>query len=783
MKFFLTLILLTLFFCISAQNNFSLVDFQVTDNETGLSLPNVQVKVVEVSKVFNSSELGQVKMALPNGTYRFAITHDDYQSSIKTFVILNDTTISIALKSFEKSVLIEEVNVMENRIFKYNTLETGTELLSSKTILSLPVMAGEKDLVKSLSLLPGMQTTGEGSANLVVRGGNPDQNLFLINGVPMYQTNHFFSMVSTINPLLVDHVKVYKSGFPANYGGRISSIIDIETKTPHMDSIHLDGDVGLISSKLVASIPIIKNKLVIMGSLRRTYLDLVARPFVSDLGNVTFNFTDASFQANWKITPFNEIQFFNYYSRDNFMDIYKQKSGIEEISNLNRYDNLLAGFEWEVKKEKFENNLTIGCSTYGKDISKEIIKDTSYTENSHFITKLENILLTNNLSYKISEVAYILAGFQVERIRLKPAEMRFENVLEQYNQTRINELLMLNGAVWGTVNYSFKKLRASFGFRENIYHTNQTTYPIFEPRINLLYELSSSSSIKSSYSKSSQPLHLLSNNGLGRPVDLWLGADSIRMPMVASQWSVGYYNAFKLDKLDYEFSCEAYVKTTDHLISYRDGFSSSNFTRTNYLESTLFINEILTYGKGIAYGLEVLIEKKEGALTGWLSYTLSKSKNQFAEFENGSWFNSTFDRPHNFVVAGNYCLPNNWELNLSFNVMSGQPFTLPIALYTQSKFDMLSSKALVYNVQPIYINSERNSIRLKTFHKLDIGFKKQLKSRKKFSHWIEFSIYNVYNRKNSTYGYVRDYSGTNEIKVISVSLFPIIPSISYSFSF
>ena len=783
----------------SAQNNFYLVTLTHIDEETGLPIKNSMLKVKEIDKSFHSNNNGTIKLALSPGTYGFISSSDNFKSSINTFAIHSDTIISIKLKSYYRNILIDDVDVMDSYRSKLNSAETGIEFINSKTIQTMPSLAGEKDIVKSLALLPGIQIASEGSSDLIVRGGNPDQNLFLLNGIPMYQTNHLFSILSAVNPYFIDDIKVYKSGFGANYGGRVSSIVDMKTKLPSTDSTQFFGEIGLISTKLTFSTPVVKNKLAFMVGVRRTNLDLFAKPFKEWLGNTTFNFYDLSFLANWKINNAQNIKLFQNYSRDNFKNATGTNTSTEKTSDQYNWLNQITGIEWLIKKQKIENCFKLGYSGYGMNKDYVLKTDSTITESQTLTSTLKNIVVANDATFTLTARSSINTGLQIEQYRLNPANIQWNFDQHKINQVRINESTLMSGFIYGAYIFKYKQINGNVGLRGGMYMANDKNYLSLEPRLNFKYDLPNYASIKASYSRTSQPLHLLSNNGLGLPMDLWIGISDWIQPIIADQLAIGFLKNFNFKNSVYEFSSEAYFKQIKNIICYRDGYSSSYLTNIDNTISHSTLNEILTFGNGTAYGLELMLEKKEGVFTGWISYTLSKAKNSFAEFEGGTPFNSPYDRPHNLSIVGNYQLKNNWTFNFTFSLLSGQPFTAPIAIYPWNSFDEYTSKPNDYYEPatvnpwgnpisaffnyPKYIYSERNGFRLKTFHKLDIGFRKKLKSRNNYNHWIELGAYNVYNRKNTAYGHLQFSGYMQKVEVVSVSLFPIIPSINYGFRF
>ncbi|MBN1927129.1 MAG: TonB-dependent receptor plug domain-containing protein, partial [Prolixibacteraceae bacterium] len=590
---FLSILPLVLF----SQNDFYILKAKVIDEQTDLPLPGATVTVKEIGKQFISDRSGLVKMALVPGAYTLITTHDDYVSGIKKIVVASDSTFTIELKPFEKSVVIEEVTVIENMPLKSNRIETGLELLSSVSISSIPAIAGEKDLIKSLAMKPGMQTASEGVSRLIVRGGNPDQNLFLINGLPIYQTNHFFSFLSVVNTMLIDQVEVYKSGFPAHYGGRVSSVIDMEVKTPGMDRVHGEGDIGLLSAKAVVSVPIIKNKLAVMASARRTYLDLLGRAVIEQLEDLNFSYTDFSLSVNWNLSDKNTITFFNYYCRDDFTLSYDEEhTGVPLTDNGKSWDNLISGIQWNISSGRFSNDLKAGYS--GNQTKRGVAygTDTLNMYEKMFYSRLQNFILTDHVNYELSDKFLLDAGLQFEDVQLAPASLYYSDPDTSWTQQRIAEARYESCALWASVNYEGIKFKAQAGLRGSLYLYNGITRFIAEPRVNLQYFLSGNNSLKASYSRISQPLHLLSNTGLGLPVDLWTGPSESRKPMISDQWAAGYYMNFPVKGRRFEISIEGFYKATENLVSYRDGFSSDMFTTANYIEKPTYLDEVIAYG-------------------------------------------------------------------------------------------------------------------------------------------------------------------------------------------
>lgn len=782
--FFISILLLSIRVC--SQNDFAVLKVLINDEQTGLSISNATLLVKENNVQLRSDQQGEIRMALEFGSYTFIVSHNDYQVRILRTMIQSDSLLVMQLRAFDKSIIIDEITIEEKRPLKNNLIGTGIEMLESATLGTIPAMGGEKDLCRSLALLPGIQTASEGSSNLVIRGGNPDQNLMLINDFPLYQTHHFFSMVSAVNPLLINQVQVYKSGFPANYGGKVSSVIKVTNKTSDNKKFHTEGDIGLLSSNILVSTPLVKDKLSVLICGRRTYLDLVARPFKNFLGNITFNFSDLYISADWKISSKNNINLFGYSCSDVYKDLYDNNTtGKVESNNIRNWDNQLSGLSWSYESGAFNNHFSAGRSTYQMNIiHKDPIDSASYHEKT-LQSNLENYLISDRLNYQINKNLSCETGIQFDYFDLNPATCIISTGNTISSRNTIDSQQFNTTSLWLSANISHKSFDAQIGWRGSMQFFSAKSYFSSEPRIALKYSLSKIMSFKASYARMSQPLHLLSNNGLGLPVDLWIGPKESRQPIKADHWSIGLYRTGIYKNQTYELSIESYFKTTKNLISYLDGYNSAIFTPDTEVNNSYQLQDILTQGKGLSYGIELLIEKKSGSLTGWISYTWSKSLNAFNAFENGTWYNSNYDRPHNLSVTGSYKLKAGWNINFSFSLMSGQPFSFPVSVYPSENYNLINSKPIdkVISSNPVYIYDQRNNIRLKTFHKIDLGIKKQLKQKGRYNHWIEFSLYNAYNYPNSTYGELRDYPYSNRIEVVSVSLFPIIPGISYSFRF
>ncbi len=656
-------------------------------------------------------------------------------------------------------------------------------------IKSLPALLGETDILKALQLMPGVQSGSEGSTGLYVRGGGADQNLILLDGVPIYNASHLFGFFSVFNADAINHVELTKGGFPARYGGRISSVVDINMKEGSMKELKGEGSIGLISSKFTIEGPIKKNKTSFIASARRTYVDIIAQPIIKSQSSGSkrgYYFYDVNLKFNHTIDSKNHLYLSTYFGDDkayskgktSYFDINSNTT----IDTKNEFDlmwgNIIGAFRWNhIFGSKLFSNITTTYSRYRFRVGQKFdeivntpglpIENTFYgnqytSEIRDWTAKMDFDYLpnpnhfirfgVNNIFHKFAPGVYTYNS-STEGDTTAGAETTHAYELSFYfeDDWKISDLIKVNAGVH----------TSGFAVDNEVYYSIQ-------PRVSSRLLLSRDLALKASYSAMTQYIHLLTNAGIGLPTDLWVSSTARIKPQQANQVALGLAKTYK-EK--YELSLETYYKAMKNLIEYKDGASYLNVDND-------WQDNVVTNGKGKSYGLEILLQKKTGKTTGWFGYTLSKTTRQFDQLNFGKEFPYKYERRHDISLAIMHKFNKKIELSLVWVFGTGYAITIPIAVYegSSNNFDtryVNSSRVTYYG--------DRNSYRMKSYHRLDLSC--SWKKEKKWGQraWT-VAIYNVYNRLNP-YFIDLGLDKNNNLQFIEYSLFPIMPSVSYSFKF
>jgi hypothetical protein len=630
----------------------------------------------------------------------------------------------------------------------------GAEKLSAKAIRAIPALMGEVDVIKAVQLLPGVQSTSEGSSGFSVRGGGHDQNLILLDEATVYNASHLMGFFSVFNNDAVKDVTLYKGDIPASFGGRLSSLLDIRTKDGNSQHYAATGGIGLISSRITAEGPL-GDKASAIVSARRTYADMfLAFAKEESQRNATLYFYDMNAKLNYRIDDNNRLFLAGYLGRDRFG---------ADIAGMG-FGNKTATLRWNhIFSPKLFSNFTIIGSSYDYYLRSEI----SSQLNQELTSGLEDYGLKADFSYHPNPVNNIKFGYQftyhvfmpgegggvgqesiVGRISL-PEEFAAENVFYVTNETDIAS-----------------KLKLRYGLRYSMFHNVENgrisnTMQQLEPRLGLTYVFSDLHSVKAGYSRTVQYIQLASNSSAGSPLDLWFQASETVKPQLCDQFAAGYFRNFGDDA--YEFSSEVYYKDMKDVVDFKD-------------HANLIINkdmkQELRFGKGYAYGLELMVRKTTGPLSGWISYTLSKSRRRIDDVNEGMEYRSPYDKPHNISIVASYELSSKVSLSANWVYASGTPVTYPTG-----RFKVENSYV------PIY--SSRNEYRYPDYHRLDLSLTWQLsKPGKRYSHELNFSLYNAYGRKNAWTIMFRQESDRPDVSYAEkIYLFTYLPSVTWNFKF
>jgi hypothetical protein len=764
----------------------------IKDASNGEALIGATVYVTETQGGGVTNEYGFYSITLPAANYTLHYSYLGYLPVTKSVQLDKNKRFDIEL-SGEAEQLQEVVIQAELEQANVQNLEMSTNKLDIKTIQRIPAFLGEADVIKSLQLLPGVSTVGEGASGFNVRGGSVGQNLILLDEAPVYNSSHLLGFFSVFNPDAVKDVKLYKGGIPARYGGRLSSLLDVRMKEGNSKKLEVTGGIGTIFSRIAVEAPIIKDKMSFIVAARRSYIDILARPFAPVLQNGgALNFYDVTLKTNYNINPKNRVYLSGYFGRDNFK--FDRNQGFS-------WGNATATLRWNhIFNDRLFSNFTALYSNYdyslqfGRD-DQNSFKWNSLISNYIFKPQFTYFLNNNNelnfgaeLIYYIFEPANARGVSQGEPDDFSLSKKyNLESSLYLSNSQKISRAVSVDyGIRYSLFNafgpgksYTYNNNPA--GVRRDTVSSRQykngeviATYGNFEPRVSFKVQVNPTSSIKGSYNRMAQYLHLISNTTASNPLDVWNPSSKNIKPQLADQYTIGFFKDLGKNRM-YELSVEGYWKNTQNQIDYIDG-------------ADLLINEFLEgdllSGEGRSYGVETYFQKKAGRLTGWVSYTLARTELKVNGINQGDWYRTRFDQAHNLKIAAFYDISKRWSFSANFVYTSGTPTTFPTSRY-------ISQGLLV----PYNGNDSRNNVTLPDYHRLDVSFRlegkkqKRGKDRKNSDYWV-FGVYNLYARQNpfSIYFSQADQrvspgqpisSEATQLSIIG----SVVPSISYNFKF
>ena len=721
-----------------------------------------------------TNEYGFYSISLPAGQHELEFSAVGLKTQTLTVNGSRDTTINIFLADENKS--LDEVTVTaSSKRRSLSSPQMGLDHVSTSEIKNIPVLLGERDPLKIITLLPGIKSAGEGNTGFNVRGGAADQNLILLDEAPVYNASHLLGFFSTFNSDAIKDINVYKGGMPAQYGGRLSSVLDIKMNDGNNQDFNVSGGVGLISAKLNVEGPIQKDKSSFLISARRTYADVFLKlSSDSTINSNTLYFYDLNAKLNYILGDKDRLYLSGYFGKD--------KMGVGDLFGLD-WGNSTGTLRWNhIFSNKLFSNTSLIFSNYNYKI---LINSGGY--NLNIFSQIRDWNIKEELQWYVSNKHSLRMGFNSIYHEIRPGEVTPNSVNSGINASILQRRHSLENAVYlsdtwkATDNLNityggrltgftvlgkgdFYEVDPSGNVTDTLHYSNGAvvkTYLNFEPRVALSYQLNASSSVKASYVRNVQNLHLLANSTSSSPTDKWVASTNIIKPEISDQVSLGYYK--NLADNAYELTVETYYKTMQNQLDYRDG--ADIFSNTNAIEA-----EVLS-GRGRAYGIEWLLRKRAGRLTGWVSYTLSKTEKQIDGINNDRWYNATQDRTHDIAIVAMYQLNKKWSLSANWVYNTGNAVTFPAGKYRTGD-------------QVLFYYTERNGYRMPAYHRLDLGATCQLKTRKRWSSELSFSVYNAYARQNAyTIEFQQDPDNPNKTQAQQTALFGLIPSISYNFKF
>jgi hypothetical protein len=745
----------------------------VQDSKTGEKLLGANIYNEITKRGTTTNNYGFFSLAIPEGNTKIKISFVGYatQTIEKNFQKSQSLNIELNINSLLQEVVVQGKSEKDQPIGKMS--------IPIETLKNLPSLMGEADVIRALSFTPGISTGQEGTTGLYVRGGSPDQNLILLDEAPIYNAAHFGGFFSVFNPNALKSMDVYKSGFPARFGGRLSSVLDITMKDGNNKEFEGEATLGIMGSNLTLQGPLKKNKASFIVSARYSNLGLLSGLVRGESAKdasgerTSYSFYDMNAKLNYQITDKTQV-FLSVFSG---YDIVKAR-----IFDTNYDNNTDAG--WGNTTGTFRLSHIISPKVFAKvALIYSKFENSQATDNY----RIDNGTKTNFLNYQsISNVEDLtgkirfdifptsnitmLAGIDFIKHNFQPTSLKTQlpisaDSLKKFNvKTNATEIgIYLENDI-----HLSSKLLLNIGARYANYQVENQTYNSFEPRLGLNYDLGKDWTLKFGQSTMRQFVHLLSNNGVGLPNDIWLPATTKVPPQFSNQTAFGIYK--KIPKLGLELSVEAYNKTMLNLIDYPEG---SNFLATT---DKTWDEQVEKNGRGRAYGLEFYLAKNTGKLTGWIAYTLSKTGRTFENINNGNWYPSRYDRPHNLSIVGMYKLSSKWSVNATWIYQTGHAVTLPDAAMSDIGY------------YPTLIYSGRNNQRMPDSHRLDIGFSRKTINKRGWEKTLNLGLYNAYNQANP---YALDVVikvippdlSNRRLAVKQYSLFPILPSISYSVKF
>lgn len=760
----------------------------ITDYNSNETLIGVNVIIPELNIGTSTNVYGFYSITIPKGSHNVLVSYLGYQSIDQRITL--DRSSKINFKLTPRTEFLQEVVVQED-LEKLNveTPQMSVNNLSIATIKKIPAVLGETDVIKSLLLLPGVSNAGEASSGFNVRGGATDQNLILLDEATIFNSDHLFGFFSVFNPDAIKNVKLYKGGIPARYGGRVSSVLDIYQKEGNSKDFNLTGGIGVLSMRLLAEGPIVKDKSSFLIGGRSSYAHLFLKFTEND--NTAF-FYDLNTKLNFKIDDKNSIYISGYFGRDVF-DV--------DDSFKNSYGNSVANLRWNhLFSDKLFSNLSLIYSDYYYGLSLDFV---GFKWNSN----IQNFNVKYDLRHYLSNDIELQYGLQNIYYKFNPGEIIPQNESSGVNYLKLIDKYANETAVYVQVDQKLSdKINIAYGLRfsnfirlgQREYYTyeddmpvrfNQTldiyekatpidtissskseslkTFHNFEPRFSISYIIDGSQSIKASYNRMSQYLHLISNTSSPTPLDVWAPSGAYIKPQILDQYALGYFKNFRQN---YSIDTEVFYKFIKNRVNYIDGAD---------LIANQAIEQVILNGKSQAYGLEVLLKKNSGNLQGWISYTLSKSEQKTPGrtpdepgINNGQWYNTPYDKTHDISLTASYSLSDNWSLAGNFIFQTGRPTTYPIGQYQ-------------YEGTTFPNFGSRNKNRLPFYHRLDFSATYTPMPKKKSGwrgEWV-FSVYNIYDRKNAASLTFREDLETNQNEAVKLSIFGIIPSITYNFRF
>lgn len=790
MKRFIILLVVSIqFLCLQAQTDVTRVRVRglVVDSVSGKGLSHFPVKINEFDRTSETNKKGEFLFNLPAGNYVFVFEEFPYIAKEYQLDLRSDTTLKFVLSTPKWTRRLNELEVVAQK--KITKIPTGVTKLNSADLAVLPALIGERDVIKTLSLTSGVSSGGEGSSDMQVRGSTHGQNLFLLDNVPLYSTNHMFGLVSVYNPVIVKSFSLYKSGFPAEYGCRIASVLDVETKTPSLVRKSGELDLSLISTKAFLSVPLLKNKAAfsIAGRVSNYSLSKLFQSKDSEREGTVLYFYDINADFLAKLTDRDMLRFVLFANSDgvDVTQIADRKVDVTMQSNNQQFATLT----WSHRSDRLgKSSLQLSADRYNffmHSESKNRSASTSYLKLkneifSYGISGLNDLSLVKHLSLK--------SGFSLKSYGFRSDSLQFRNVADGDALRMNNQLEMSLHTQLSFKVFANDSLNA--GIRFSFYGNTDKLYAVPEPRFVYRGNLGRDFAWNATFSRMSQGIHRVANPGMGMPFELFSPSLSGLKPEKAWVYSVGLAKEIDFRKNILSFKTDFWYKHLSDIVDFKDGYDAMTI-----LMGTTPVSgnplDYLTQGKGFACGLDFSTTVNlHGILRQSVDYTLLRARNKFGELNNGKWFDANTDIRHSLSLVNELKISDGWSMVVTWQLHSGRPVTIPTVIYPQANLDYDTATVEFENggsddFDFNFIHGERNNARMRPFHKLDLAFNRSYITRKGYKAAFSIGVYNLYNRANPAFYFIDKQlrNGVYYPVLKSVSMFSILPSVSWNLKF
>lgn len=738
----------------------------ITDFSVGIS-PQTDFSISKDEFVFRGK-----------GSFQISVRINRFRTIQRSIHLSSDTTVNFYEAEDRDTINIESVSVLGKQWRNTVRMRETVNSLDRGTIEKMPSFLGEKDVIRSLQFMPGVSFGNEGTAELSVRGGSSDQNLIMIDGMPLYNSTHLFGMYSAFNPLVIDGVKLYTGGFPTSFGGKVSSVVDVTTRNADFRKSSGSIELGLTSLKGHMELPLIKEKLTLLMAARRSFFETLT--LINQSSNKEyFNFYDLNGVLTYLPDSSTVLKLSTYMESDQFRYV---TSGIDKEKNGLRKGQRAISLNWDrVWNRKLSTNLTSIFSRYSNVLFEEHVRQlTESSYSNSFRSTISTAGIKAVINYAPNNSVQLTGGVENKTHFTDPSAFYGISNGEPFSDRTLSKSIINDFAPFAQVTLNSKYINLDVGARSTLVTNGDFISHIIEPRVSIFQNIGKSTALKFTYSRMSQPVQRLQNPGLGMPMEIIFPSDGLARPQVSDIITVSIAKDVQISENKHlSFAVEAYQKKSKNILQFKDGFDTRSVIHYAFggvYRANSVHEMILSEGVGRAKGIDFKIDGSLGNVSGWISYSLSKAENRFDELNQGSWFDAPHDRRHIFNTAVSWAFSKRWHLNLSWNYSSGQPITLPVAYYPL--YTPYPNGNLVGSPEYLYHYGPRNGYRMIPFHKLDIGFTKKTTAFGMDAD-LNFGIYNLYNRKNPSFYYLgkeRREGALPEIR--SLSVFPIMPSIS-----